>query len=117
MRLRAAEPAVRTDLILERAHLFEIGVVAAVDHQVGDCRVAVDLGDLIPRPWPEWFQRILTLHVAGSQIESAVPAEHHRRAGLLSHQYEPDLRVGAQTRDELRISPVDLLACQAPIRS
>ena len=35
-RLRAAEPAVERDQLLERAALVEIGVVEAADHEVGD---------------------------------------------------------------------------------
>ena len=34
--LRAAEPAVERDQLLERAALLEVGVVEAVDHDVGD---------------------------------------------------------------------------------
>ena len=38
VRLRTAEAAVRADLVLERGDLVTLGVVAAVDHQVGDRR-------------------------------------------------------------------------------
>src|SRR4029078_9313251 len=100
MGLWPTEPAVRTDLILERAHLFEIGVVAAVEHQGGGRRVTIDLGDMIPRPWSERLQRILAIDFAGRQVEAAVPAEHHRCAALLAPQYDTDLRGGALHRAE-----------------
>ena len=53
MRLRAAEAAVRADLVLERGDLVTLGVVAGVDHHVGDRAVRVGLGDLVDGTRPE----------------------------------------------------------------
>ena len=69
MGLRAAEPAVRADLVLERGDLLELGVVAAVDHQVGDRAVAVDLGDLLARARAERLERVVADDLAGRQVD------------------------------------------------
>ena len=74
--LGAAESAVGADLVLEGSDLFEVGVVAAVDHQVGDRRIAVDFGDLLAGSGTEWCQRILADHVAGRQIHAAAVPEY-----------------------------------------
>ena len=111
--LGAAESAVGADLVLEGGDLFQVGVVAAVDHQVGDRRVAVDLGDLLAGSGTEWCQRILADHVARRQIEAAAVAEDDRRAGRLADEDEPDLRMGRQPRDQPRVAGVDLLPGEA----
>ncbi len=59
MRLRSTHASMRADLILEGGDFLEIGVVAAVDHQVGSGGVAVDLGDLQPCVRAEHLQRVL----------------------------------------------------------
>ena len=92
MGLRAAEPAVRADLLLERRDLLELRVVAAVDHQVGDRAVAVDLGDLLAGPRAERRQRVVAGHLTGDEVDAAVAAEHDRGAARLADEHEPDLR-------------------------
>ena len=100
MGLRPADAAVRADLVLERGDLDEVGVVAAVDHQIGDRRVAIDLADLLAGPGTERQQRIDADHAAGGEVEAALVAEHDRRAIVLPHEHEPDLRVAGESADQ-----------------
>ena len=80
--LRPAQRAVRTDLMLEGGDLVELGVVAAVDHQVGDRAVAIDLADLDNGVGPERLQRVVAVDLASVQVASS----QSRRARATSHR-------------------------------
>ena len=71
MGLRPAEAAVRTDLVLERGDLFELGVVAAVDHQVGHRAIAVDFADLLDGARAERLERVVADHLARREVAAA----------------------------------------------
>ena len=51
-RLGPAQSAVERDQLLERAALLELGVVEAVDHDVGDVLEAVGAQQVRRRRWP-----------------------------------------------------------------
>ena len=89
--LRPSDAAVRADLTLERSDLFELGVVAAVDHQVGDRSISINLADLLDGAGPVRLERIIPDHFATGQVAAAVVAEHDRRTARLLHQHEADL--------------------------
>ena len=76
VRLRPAEAAVRADLVLEGGDLVEVRVVAAVDHQVGDRAVAVDLAHLLDGVGAERRQRV----VAGRPRRCPGGGSRRRRA-------------------------------------
>jgi hypothetical protein len=58
-RLRSAEATVKRDQLLERAPLLELGVVEAVDHDVGDVLEAVGTQQMRPGVGRERRERIL----------------------------------------------------------
>ena len=72
-RLRAAEPAVEADQLLERAALVERRVVEAADHDVGDVREAVGAQQVLRRALGEnGGERILALDAALVELVGAV---------------------------------------------
>ena len=83
--LRAAEPAVEGDQLLERAALFEVRVVEAVDHDVGDMLESVRAPQVRGCSRGEGRERVLSLDPAGRTLWVALPhpawVEYKKRTG------------------------------------
>ena len=80
LRLRSAEPAVEGDQLLERAALLDVGVVEAVDHDVGDVLEPVGPPQVSRGAGRESRQRILAGDGVVGQVSGSVRAEHDRAA-------------------------------------
>ena len=90
-RLRAAEPAVERDQLFERAALFEVGVVEAVNHDVGGMLKSVGAPQVRGGIGRKRLERVLTLDPAGRQIVGAGGADGDRAVLGRAHQQESDV--------------------------
>ncbi len=114
--LRAAEPAVEGDELLERAALVEGGVVEAAHHDVGHVREAVRAQQVARRGGGERRQRILALDVVVLEPALAGGPEHQGAVLGRVHEQPPDVRMASKRRDQLGMALVDLLAREPPGR-
>jgi hypothetical protein len=95
-RLRATEPAVEGDQLLERAALVQRRVVEAAHHDVGDVREAVGAPQVPRGRGRERRERIVALDAIVVEPAGAVAAEHHRAVLGRAHHDPADVRVLAQ---------------------
>ena len=81
-RLRAAEPAVEADQLLERAALVEGRVVEAADHDVGDVREAVGAPQVPAGGGREGRQRVLALDPPLVEVVGALAGRGRPRRAI-----------------------------------
>src|SRR3954470_4832766 len=74
-RLRAAEPAVEADQLLERAALVERRVIEAADHDVRDVLEAVRAQQVADGGRGEVRERVLALHARSLEMAGAARTE------------------------------------------
>ncbi len=111
-RLEAAEPAVEADQLLEGAALFELGVVEAPHHDVGDMLEAVGAQQVLWRGGRERRERVLALDAAVREVVRAAGAERDRPVLGRADEQPADVGVRAEGGHELRVPRLDLLERQ-----
>ena len=111
-RLDAAEPAVEADQLLEGAALFELGVVEAPHHDVGDMLEAVGAQQVLRRGGRERRERVLALDAAVREVVRAAGAERDRPVLGRADEQPADVGVRAEGGHELRVARLDLLERQ-----
>ena len=115
--LRAAESAVEGDQLLECAALFEVRVVEAVDHDVGDVLESVGAPQVRGGVGGEGLQRVLAVDPAALQVVGAVRADGDRAVLGGVNQQEADVRVSAERSDQVGVALLDLLGAQPALLS
>ena len=106
--LRSAQPAVERDQLLERAPLFELGVVEAVDHDVGDMLESVGPAKVRGGVGRERRQRIVALDArprpgsarpsAPSTTGTALPRADQQRSRCAGARAAPGAAAGGARR-------------------
>ena len=105
-RLRAAEPAVEGDQLLERAALVEHRVVEAADHHVGDVAEAVGALEVLRGRGGERRERVRALDPVLVEVAGAGAAEHDGAVLRGADEHPADVRMVAQRRQELEVRSV-----------
>ena len=103
------------DQLLKGAALLELGVVEAVDEDVGRVRKAAAAQQMCGRGGENGASGSSpsTRSAPGNWLRRP---EHDRAMLRRLHQHEADVRVGPQGADELRMTFVDLLLRQPPLK-
>ena len=108
-RLRATQTTVEGDQFLECATLLEIGVIEAVDEDVGGVCEAIRALEVSRSVGRERRERILSLDPIRAQKMTATRTEHYGSVLTKMHHHEADVRVPTEGLDQLGVATVDLL--------
>ena len=92
--------------------LFEVGVVKAVDHDVGDVRESVGAPQVFGGVGGERLEWVVSLDPAGLQVVGAARADGDRAVLGRAHQQESDVGVSAERWDQVGVALLDLLGAQ-----
>ncbi len=111
-RLRAAEPAVERDQLLEGAAFVHIRVVEAADHEVCDVREAVRTQQVVRRCGREVRQRVIALDPPVLEVVRSGSPERQRAVLSRTHEDPADVWMLAQGRQQARVPFLDLLLRQ-----
>src|SRR5207245_9576675 len=100
--------------LLEGEDLVGVGIVSAVDHEVGHVLEAVGPFNVGRGVDPEGSQWVDTLDLPGIEVVHTRIADNDGAMPAGSNQDEPDSLMGAQRGDQTWIRGVDLLQGQPP---
>ena len=110
--LRAAQPAVERNQLLERAAFLECRIEEAADEDVGGVREPVGSEEVLRSGRRERLQRIDSFDLAALEVPRAVGPEDERTIARGADEEPADVPVASERRDEPRVELVDLLERQ-----
>jgi len=96
--LGSAHAAVRTDELLERRDLVEVGPIGAVDDDVRAVGEPVGAQDVAGSVGPEWREWIVALDAVFVEVVDATGADGQRAVQVGPHEQEADAGVVALRR-------------------